>query len=257
MSALLAAAAVTLVFCAPGYPGVSGDAQPYVDQFAQAAAAAAGWPAGSLTAAYDPTEEGGLAKLASPDAALAFVPYPFFVEHAAQLHLAPLVQADMTDTGPRQRWTLIAKRGRVSSAASLSGLTIVSTAGYAPEFLRRAALQAWPLPRDVRIEPTGQVLSALRRVAAGEPVVVLLDQTQAAALASLPFASELQAVVQSPELPVAVLAVVGSRLGAARVQTLRSGLLRLGHEPGNAELLASMRLRGFVSPELPGLTAAP
>jgi hypothetical protein len=257
MGALLAAGAVTLVFCAPGYPGASGDAQPYVDQFARAAAAAAGWPAGSLTAAYDPTEVGGLAKLASPDAALAFVPYPFFVEHAAQLHLAPLVEADVTDTGPRQRWTLIAKRGRVGGPASLSGVTIVSTAGYAPEFLRRAALQAWPLPRDVRIESTGQVLSSLRRAAAGEPVVVLLDQTQAAALASLPFASELQSLVQSPELPVAVLAVVGSRLGAARVQTLRSGLLRLGHEPGNAELLASMRLRGFVPPELPALTAAP
>jgi ABC transporter, phosphonate, periplasmic substrate-binding protein len=257
MGTLLAAAATTLVFCAPGYPGETGDAQPYVDQFAQAAAAAAGWPAGSLAAVYDPTEAGGLAKLASPDAGLAFVPYPFFVEHAAQLHLAALVQADVTDTGPRQRWTLIAKRGRVSGPASLSGLTIVSTAGYAPEFLAHSALQAWPLPGDVRIEPTGQVLSALRRVAAGEPVVVLLDQTQAAALASLPFASELQAVVQSPELPVAVLAVVASRVGAARTQALRSGLLRLGHDPGSAELLASMRLRGFVPPELPGHTAAP
>src|SRR5215472_14436454 len=97
---LTAATAVTLVFCAPYYPGGTGDAQPYVDQFAQAAAAAAGWPAGSLAAVYDPTEAGGLAKLAHPDAALAFVPYPFFVEHAAQLSLAPLVQADVTDTGP-------------------------------------------------------------------------------------------------------------------------------------------------------------
>ncbi|HET7756742.1 MAG TPA: hypothetical protein VFK87_05760 [Steroidobacteraceae bacterium] len=257
MGTPLAAAAVTLVFCAPGYPGESGDAQPYVDQFAQAVVAAAGWPAGSLSALYEPTEAGGLAKLARPDAALVFVPYPFFVEHAVRLHLAALVAADVADTGPRQRWTLVARRGRISGPASLSGLAIVSTAGYAPEFLRRSALAAWALPPDVRIEPTGQVLSALRRVAAGEPVVVLLDQTQAAALASLPFAGELQAVLQSPEVPVAVLAVVDSRLGAARVRTLRSGLLRLGHEPGNAELLAAMRLRGFVAPELPGLTAAP
>jgi len=257
MGTLFAAGAVTLVFCAPGYPGQTGDAQPYVDQFAQAAAAAAGWPTGSLAAVYDPTEAGGVARLASPDAALAFVPYPFFVEHAAQLHLAALVQADVVDTGPRQRWTLVAKRGRVSGPASLSGLTIVSTAGYAPDFIGRSALRAWQLPRDVRIEQTGQVLSALRRAAAGEPIVVLLDQTQSAALSSLPFASELEAVVQSPELPVAVLAVVGSRVGAARVQALRRGLLSLGHEPGHDELLASMRLRGFVPPELPLSTAAP
>ena len=257
MGTLLAAAAVTLVFCAPGYPGEAGEAQPYLDQFARAAAASAGWPAGSLTAIYDPTEAGGLAKLSGPDAALAFVPYPFFVAHAARLHLAPIVEADVTDTGTRQRWTLIAKRGRVSGAASLAGLTIVSSAGYAPEFVRHSALQAWPLPADARIESTGQVLTALRRVSAGDPVVVLLDQTETSALASLPFSGELQSVVQSPELPVAVLAVVGSRVSAARVRTLRSGLLRLSHDPGNAELLASMRLRGFVPPEIPGRTAAP
>jgi hypothetical protein len=257
MGTPLAAAVVTLVFCAPYYPGGTGDAQPYLDQFAQAAAAAAGWPAGSLAAVYDPTEAGGLAKLANPDAALAFVPYPFFVEHAAQLNLVPLVQADVTDIGPRQRWTLVAKRGRVSGPASLAGFTIVSTAGYAPEFLRHHALPAWPLPPDVRIEPTGQVLSALRHVAAGDPAVALLDQTQTAALASLPFASELQSVVQSPELPVAVLAVVGSRVAAPRARSLQSGLLRMGHEPGNAELLASMRLRGFVPPALPGRKETP
>ena len=246
MGALLSAAAVTLVFCAPGYPGEAGDAQPYVDQFAKAAAAAAGWPAGSLSAVYDPTEEGGLAKLARPEAALAFVPYPFFVQHQAQLKLAAVVDADVTGTGPRERWTLVAKRDRVTGAASLTGLTIVSTAGYAPEFVTHSALGKWPLTGEV--QSTGQVLSALRRAAAGEAVVVLLDQTQAASLASLPFASELRPVLQSPELPVAVLAAVGSRVGSARLASLRAALLKLGQDPGSAELLASMRLRGFVAP---------
>ena len=178
MTTLLAAALATLVFCAPGYPGGAGDAQPLVNDFAAAAAAAAGWPAGSLAAVYDPTEEGGLQKLSSADAVLAFVPYPFFVEHAAQLHLTPLVQADVADTGVQQRWTLIAKAGRITAPASMAGFTILSTAGYAPDFVRHSALETWALPADVKIEPTGQVLSALRRVAAGEPIAVLLDQTQ-------------------------------------------------------------------------------
>src|SRR6202035_1126040 len=121
MSILLAAAASTLVFCAPGYPGGAGDAQPYVDQFAATAVTAAGWPAGSLSAVYDPTEQGGLAKLNSVDAVLAFVPYPFYVEHAAQLHLTPLAQADVADIGPQQRWTLGAKSGRVTGAGSMGG----------------------------------------------------------------------------------------------------------------------------------------
>jgi hypothetical protein len=256
MATLPAAAAVTLVFCAPGYPGETGDAQPYVDQFAHAVATAAGWPRESITAVYDPSESGGLARLASPEAGLAFVPYPFFVAHAEKLHLAPLVEADVTGVGPRQRWQLIARRGRVQGPASLAGFTLVSTAGYAQDFITRAALPSWPLPPDVQIEASGQVLSALRRAAAGEPVVVLLDHAETAALASLPFAGDLEAVAQSPELPVAVLAVVHSRVPAARARSLRTALLGLAHAPGNTELLAAMRLKGFVPTELPGRMAA-
>ena len=257
MSTLLAAALSTLVFCAPGYPGAAGDAQPLIDQFASAAVGASGWPAGSLVAVYDPTEEGGLAKLRSLDAVLAFVPYPFFVEHAAQLHLTPLVQADVADIGPQQRWTLVAKSGRVTGPASMAGYTILSVAGYAPDFVRHSALEGWTLPPDVKIEATGQILSALRRVAAGEPVAALLDQTQAAALPSLPFATELKAVMQSPELPVAIIAVVDSRVPAARARALQAGLLKMGHVSGSADSLGPLRLHGFVLPKLPSHSAAP
>jgi hypothetical protein len=257
MSSLLAAALATLVFCAPGYPGGSGDAQPLLDKFASAAAAASGWPAGSLAAVYDPTEDGGLAKLSGADAVLAFVPYPFFVEHAAQLHLMPLVQADVTDIGPQQRWTLIAKAGRITGPASMAGYTIVSVAGYAPDFVRHSALEGWALPPDVKIEATGQILSALRRIAAGEPVAALLDQTQAAALPSLPFATELKAVMQSPELPVAIIAVVNSRVAAARARSLQAGLLKMGHASASDDTLEPLRLHGFVLPKLPSNTPTP
>ncbi|TLZ15584.1 MAG: phosphate/phosphite/phosphonate ABC transporter substrate-binding protein [Gammaproteobacteria bacterium] len=207
-------------------------------------------------AVYDPTEEGGLAKLGSADAVLAFVPYPFFAEHAAQLHLTPLVQADVADVGPQQRWTLVAKSGHVTGPASMSGYTILSVAGYAPNFVRHIALEGWALPSDVKIESTGQILSALRRVAAGEQAAVLLDQTQAAALPSLPFASELKVVRQSPELPVAIIAVVDSRVTAGRARALQAGLLKIGRVSGSADSLAPLRLHGFVQTKLPPQAAA-
>jgi len=251
------AAMTTLVFCAPGYPGGAGDAQPYVDQFAAVTAASAGWPAGSLAAVYDPTEPGGLSKLASADAALAFVPFAFFVQHGTELHLTPLAQADVTGVGLQERWTLVAKVGAVTGPGSLSGYTILSVAGYAPDFVRHVALAAWPLPPDVKIESTGQILSALRRVAAGEHVVALLDQTQAAALPTLPFAADLKAVVQSAPLPVALVAVVGTRLPAARARALQAGLLKMGHAPADADALGQLHLKGFVMPQLPKVSSAP
>ena len=67
------------------------------------------------------------------------------------------------------------------------------------------------MPADVKIQSSGQILSVLRKLPLGEPSVALLDQTQATALASLPFAGDLKTVTQSPELPVALITVVESR----------------------------------------------
>ena len=251
MSTLLSAAVATLVFCAPGYPGGAGDAQPFVDQFAGAAVKAAGWPTGSLAAIYDPTDEGSLAKLGSPDAVLAFVPYPFYVEHGAQLRLAPIAQADVVGTGTQQKWTLVAKTGKVTGPTSLAGYTILSVAGYAPEFVKHSALEAWGLPADVKVQAAGQILSALRRVASGEQSVALLDQAQATAMVTLPFAGDLKAVTQSPAVPVALIVVVDSRVPAARAKALQAGLLKMGHGGDGADVLAQLRLQGFVMPALP------
>lgn len=252
----MSAAVATLVFCAPGYPGGAGDAQPFVDQFAKATASSAGW-SGPLAAVYDPTEQGGLAKLNDKDSVLAFVPYAFFVQHGAALHLAPLAQADVVGVGTEERWSLVGKAGgTVTDAKSLSGYTILSVAGYAPEFVKHSALATWALPSDVKIEATGQILSALRRVASGEPVVALLDQSQAASLATLPFAAQLKTLMQSPPLPVALIAVVDSRVPAPRAKAVQAALIKM-NAAGGADTLASLRLKGFVSPQLPGNTGKP
>jgi hypothetical protein len=192
-----------------------------------------------------------MAKLANPDAVLAFVPYPFFVEHGAKLHLTPLVQADVAKTGTQQRWSLVAKTGKVTGAASLTGYTILSVAGYAPDFVRHSALQAWTLPADVKIQSSGQILSVLRKVASGEPSVALLDQAQATALTTLPFAGDLKTVTQSPELPVALIAVVESRVPAARAKALQAALLKMGHGGEAGDVLSQLQLQGFVLPQLP------
>jgi hypothetical protein len=250
-------AVATLIFCAPGYPGAPGDAQPYVDQFAKAAASSAGWSAGSLAAAYDPSEQGGLKLLGNPDSVLTFVPYAFYVQYGAQLHLAAIAQADVADVGTQERWTLVGKSGGATDAPSLAGYTIVSVAGYAPEFVRHSALQAWALPADVKVESTGQILGALRRVISGEKVVVLLDQTQATALPTLPFAAQLKTLTQSAPLPVAIVAVVDARVPAARAKSFQAALLKLNSAAGGADALGALHLKGFVMPQLPAGAAKP
>jgi len=251
MSSLLAAAASLLVFCAPGYPGTSGDAQPLVDEFATTLAQAAGWPAGALTAVYDANESSDLTRLAAPTASLAFVPYPFFVQHGAQLHLLPLVQADVPPAGVQQRWTLVAGKGHAPGPGGLAGLSVISTAGYAPDFVRAVLHNVGALPPTATISATAQVLSALRRTASGEPLAVLLDQEQTGALASLPFAADLQTVGTSAPVPVALIVVVAGRIPKDGTLRLQQALLHLAGTPQGAATLGRLRLSGFVLPRLP------
>jgi len=246
---------VTLVACAPGYPGTSAEAQPSMDVFAAALAAAAGWPRDSLSAVYEESEKAGLARLAAPDAAVALVPAPFLVKHGKALDLAPRLQVKQRGVGVSEVWTLVAKKGRVRSPAALAGFTILSIAGYAPDFVR-GALAGWgKIPEGARITQSSQVLSSLRKVAAGEDVVVLLDGAQSGALESLPFAADLEVVARSQPLPTALVCTVGRKLPAPRWKALEGGLVKLGETPQGTTALEGIRMAGFV-PADPAAVAA-
>ena len=117
-------------------------------------ATSAGWPAGSLAAVYDPTEQGGIAKLGAPDVALG-------VRSVRLLRSAWDRTAPDTDCAGGRRWhwnrgalfLLLAKAGVVECAMPFrDGYTLLSVAGYAPAFVRHAALGAWPLPPELTIE---------------------------------------------------------------------------------------------------------
>lgn len=247
----------TIVFCAPGYPGTSAEAQPAMDAFAAALAAASGLPAASLAANYQETEKGGLARLEKPDAAVVMVPLAFFLAHEKRLQLTARMQALPKGRGPLERWALVAKKGRIKQPSDLSGFTVNSLASFAPAFVRGPALGAWgKLPADVQIVQSSAVLSSLRKVVAGQNVAVLLDGEQSAALATLPFANDLETVATSPELPTAVVATVGNRLPAARWQALADGFETMSTKADGVAALEGIRMLRFVPLDEKALAAA-
>ena len=265
LAALLAALAlpaaavekrVALVACAPGYPGSTAEAQPALDALAAALAEAAGWPRDSLAAVYHETERGGLERLARPDAALAMVPLPFLLQHGGALKLEPRLQVQAQGGALAESWSLVAGKGRVTSPASLEGFTLVTLAGYAPGFVR-GALGPWGrIPAGARLVASGQVLSSLRKAASGEPVALLLDATQAAALPTLPFAGELEVVARSDPLPANFVCTVGGRMSPGRWKALEKAFLQLPSRPSGAAALSGVRMERFAPVDRAGLAAA-
>lgn len=253
----LGAGPVAFVAIAPGYPGTTAEAQASMDAFAAALGAQAGWPAGSLVAAYYEKDGPGLERLKDADVALAMVAFPLFLQQADAFKLQARLVAAQKGAGPMEVWALVARKGRLGSPAALAGWQVNSIAGYAPAFVRGTALAGWgPVPASVKVVQSNQVLSSLRKAAAGEDIAVLLDGAQAAALPTLPFAADLEVVARSAPLPTGVLATVGKRLPPDRWKVLEGALRKLGETPSGLAALEAIRLQGFLPLDPKTLAAA-
>jgi hypothetical protein len=254
--AVSSAEGLTMVVCAPGYPGSTDEAQPAMDDLSAAVAAAADWKLDDFRAVYFETEGGGLTAFNDAAAGLALVTLPFFLEHRAALELEPVMLAVPAGRRPLEPWTLIAGVGAVAEPGDLDGWRIASLSGHSRRFVRRVALGEWgEVPATATVEFSRAVLSSLRRAARGEQVAVLLDAEQAAALDRLPFADELEVVHRSRPLPVSVLCAVGDRVSGDEVSAIVAALVSLDDRADAAEALAGVRMDRFETLEPDALSA--
>jgi len=236
---------VSLVACAPGYPGTTAEAQRSMDSLASVLAQTAHWPSDSVSAVYFPGEADGLARLDKPDAGMALVPLPFFLAHRDPLGLKARLGVQTVAGGLTEQWTLVAKKGRVKSPADLGTMTVSSMAGYAPSFVR-GALGTWGrMPETTKIVASNQVLSVLRKAATGPDMAVLLDGSQAASLESLPFAKDLEVVARSAPMPTALVATVGTRLSEKRWADMEKALLAMSSDSKGVTALGAIRMVRF------------
>jgi hypothetical protein len=231
----------TLVVCSPGSPGTSDDARARMDAFAAAASTRGG---GRIAAIYEPAEDACVERLGS--AALGLVALPFFLAHERELGLVPRLQVVAAGRPALEHWALVGPRGRISRPGALAGYTIVSSAAYAPAFIRGVVVGGFgAIPADVKLEQSTAVLSALRRAASGEPVAVVLDGTQLAQLGSLPFASRLQVIAQSPAMPAGLVVTVDARVPAGTWSGIERALIGLSSDRAATPVLGAIEVARF------------
>jgi len=238
-------ARITLVICAPGYPGSTADAQPTMDRFASQVSALSGWPAGHVQAIYYETEEAGLARMRAADAVLAMVPLPFFIRHGTDLKMRPLLSVE-PESGSEEVWSLVARRGLIQKPSDLAGWEVLGQPCYAPRLVRGPILGTWgQVPADVRFTFAPRVLSALRRAAAEERMAVLLDHAQTEAMAALPFAADLEVVTRSKPLPANLICALDEHADTSDLAKLEAALRSFHEKDEGRAVLADARMKRF------------
>jgi ABC-type phosphate/phosphonate transport system substrate-binding protein len=239
-----------IVVCSPGSPGSTDEAQPRMNAFADALSQKVGIP---IEVVYDNTDAGGANRIAS--AGIAIVTLPFFLEHAKDLGLHARLDIVQKGRPALDRWALVAQKGRIHRPEDLAGYTIVSTAAFASGFVRGSALSGFGAPpANVQLQHTRSVVSALRRAAAGERIAVLLDGPEETALASLPFAPQLEVITRSPPMPAGLVVTVDHRVPESTWTRIEAGLLALSS--ARAEALDAIQIAQFAPLDAQALATA-
>jgi hypothetical protein len=242
----------TLVVCSPGSPGKSDEAQPRMDAFSAAVSAKAGT---QVAAVYDPTNDGGVAKLGT--AGLGLVSLPFFLQHEKDLALHPRLTAVAKGRPANERWGLVVAKGKVKTAADLASFTINTSLAFSPGFVRGVvAGSLGALPATAKIQQSATVLSALRHAADGEPVAVVVDGTTEASLASLPFAAKLEVIAHSPAAPAGIVVTIDAKLPDKTWAGLEKAMLGLAGDKASATGLEAIQMTGFVALDTKALDEA-
>jgi len=95
----------SLLFWAPYAPGSAEQAAGTMDAFARYLETAAGWPTGTMSAAYDNSVEGGRGAVEAGRPGFVVVPTPVYLNHAARFQWAP-IKFLVTEDADAQRYSL-------------------------------------------------------------------------------------------------------------------------------------------------------
>lgn len=242
--ALPASADSHVLFWAPGYPGDTEQAQETMDRFAATLSQTLGKREGDISVVYHSDVEGGLKEFEAGTVDLAMVSAPVYFEYGERFLLSPVMQATRVEPSTGQ-WTLVAGRDKIGDASALSGWTLGSHAGFSQEFVHRMLAGYGTLPADTTIVFQTRLRSALRKASNGEPIAILLDGTQAAALDSLSFVDQLEVLHRSDPLPSNVVCLVGDRFDEATRKRWLRALWSLADTHQGKGILEEMRLKGF------------
>lgn len=225
--------ALLVLFCFPGGPGSTQDAQPVVDQFLDKLAPLAGWSAVSGTYYNDMTQCRDQFTRAKPD--VVIVPLDIFLARRATWKLSAVSALQNRETS--SRYHLVARKG--ATLASLKGQKLLTGLKAAAKFFSRVGFGGRvDLERDFDFGRTRSPLRAVKNVAKGKAAAALLDDVQQRSLDGLPMARDLVTVLSGPELPGAIVAGVGlapPRLGAALATVCKQ----------EREACKEMRITGF------------
>ena len=203
---------VKFVVLLEGGLGGGAQAQAYVDQFVGGFARRCAWP--SAASLYTNARERALAYVASDKPQFGLFSLGAYLALAGRQGLVVVGQADAKAAGGR-RYHVVAKQG--AGLAACKGQPLASNHAADPRFVDRVVFAGAARLSDFTLVETARPVLTLKKVIRDEARCALIDDAQAATLATVEGGASLKILWSSAELPpIPVVAFPGAAPGVVR-----------------------------------------
>ena len=205
---------MTVLICYPGGPAQSQDAEAATEAMLRVVEEAGGWSAGSMTGLFTAAVKECEMRLDEQKPPFAITTLGTFLAYREKLNLIPLAQP-VVGGSSAERYRIVVRRGTFTTIRELKGKTLGGALVEEPEFLKRVILQGTVDPASFfTFKSSPRVLHSLRSLVKGDLDGVMVNSRQYRALASLPFAGELEVAFTSEEVPLVGIVANGQRTTA-------------------------------------------
>ncbi|MEF2144094.1 MAG: PhnD/SsuA/transferrin family substrate-binding protein [Desulfovibrionaceae bacterium] len=229
----------TFLIIQPGQPGNTAEAQPVMDSLASYLSARIGR---AQTGAYINDLDAAVRLLEQNPPQWAVVSLGFYLQYAGRFHMVPLA-ATRPGGHDHDNWRVLVAPGYEGSelAGDFQGSMLYEQEAAACLLLRGRSGGIVGLRGDRR------PLMALRSTGRGEITGAVLDVSQYEAARAMPFLADFKVLFETGDLPNSPVVWLDSTTNPD--PALVKALLDMDSDPQAAELLNSLRTKGFGPPD--------
>lgn len=212
-----------ILFCLPGFPGTTQQAQPYVDKVLRHVEQELSWDVETLSGTYLPDGEEGVEALRKIRPFLALVGPSIYASQHDALKMSVIGQVEVQGRG-EESYSVITRKDGPKTIEELKGKKILGAVVHDAKFVHNVLWDKKIPVGSATLEATQRPLQALRKVARGQADAAVVDSMVSSGLTDLPMAKDLKIIHTSKPVPAPALVLMGNKTLALKLQRVFAGL---------------------------------
>jgi len=228
-----------MLFCLPGFPGSSSQAQPFIDRMLRHLETKLGWSEGSMKGAYIPDGEKGIARLEANAPGLALVGPSIYAGRCGSLGMKVIAKVEVNGRG-QEKYSVVAGKDGVSSLAGLAGKKLTGAVLADEKYVVNVLLGGEVPMGSLVFDPQKRPLKALRNVARGKADAAVVDQFTVDHMSEIEELADLRVIHTSAPVPAPAVVVMGA--GKQHAAALAEVLVGMCDKPDGKDLCRTLTI---------------